>query len=178
LISSVPGQIGVLLRRRWYRNKFNQAELPFIGTGCFFENPSNISLIGNVHIGNGAYFSVGERGKIEVGNRTSININVCINASIGGSIKIGQNCGIGPNVVMRSASHNYMSKEKLIQSQGHVFADITLGDDVWIGANAVILGGVVIGTGAVVAAGAVVTKDVPAYAVVMGVPARQSHSRV
>ena len=64
---------------------------------------------------------------------------------------------------------------------GYTFADesyfeeyrgTTIGNDVWIGANAIVIDGVRIGDGAVVAAGAVVTKDVPAYAIVGGVPAR------
>lgn len=49
---------------------------------------------------------------------------------------------------------------------------ITLGDDVWIGANSVILPGVTIGRGAVIGAGAVVTKDIPEYAIAVGNPAR------
>lgn len=49
---------------------------------------------------------------------------------------------------------------------------ITIGDNVWVGENAVILGGVTIGDGAVVAANAVVTKDVPSAAIVAGIPAK------
>ena len=55
---------------------------------------------------------------------------------------------------------------------GHNPADIMIGDDVWIGANAVILGGIKIGKGAVIGAGAVVTKDIPSNAVAVGVPAK------
>jgi acetyltransferase-like isoleucine patch superfamily enzyme len=56
-------------------------------------------------------------------------------------------------------------------SVDHVMAPVTIGDDVWIGAHAVVTGGVEIGRGAVVAAGAVVTRDVPPHAIVGGVPA-------
>ncbi len=54
---------------------------------------------------------------------------------------------------------------------------ITIGNDVWIGSRAMILSGVTIGTGAIIAAGAIVTKDVPPYAIVMGVPAKISRYR-
>jgi acetyltransferase-like isoleucine patch superfamily enzyme len=173
----MPGQVGVVMRRKFFKRKLHFSEIPYIGVGCVFENPRNISLFGNVHIGNGAFFSADGVGSIKVGTKTSLNINVCLNASVGGCITIGSNVGIGPNVVMRTASHRFKDRDKLIQSQGHEYGDIRIGDDVWIGANAVILGGVEIGSGAVIAAGAVVTKDVPAYAVVMGVPARQCGSR-
>ena len=55
--------------------------------------------------------------------------------------------------------------------------DITIGHDVWIGAHAIILGGVTIGNGAVIAANAVVTKEVPAFSIVAGVPAKIIGSR-
>lgn len=57
------------------------------------------------------------------------------------------------------------------------FARTEVGDDVWIGARAVVIGGVSIGRGAIVAAGSVVTRNVPAYAIVAGVPARVVASR-
>ncbi|MBN1431653.1 MAG: acyltransferase [Methanomicrobiaceae archaeon] len=100
-----------------------------------------------------------------------------LNADCGGSIIIGNNVLIGPNVVVRSADHNFSSADTLIQKQGHTGGRITIEDDVWIGANAVILKGVTIKTGAVVGAGAVVTKDVDEYVIAGGVPAKKISSR-
>lgn len=55
--------------------------------------------------------------------------------------------------------------------QGHIHQNICIGDDVWIGYGAQVMGGVTIGSGSIVGAGAIVTKDVPEYTVVAGVPA-------
>jgi len=68
--------------------------------------------------------------------------------------------------------HNYEDLNLRIDEQGVRTKEIKIDDDVWIGANAVITAGVHIGRHAVVAAGAVVTKDVPEYCVVAGVPAK------
>ena len=57
-------------------------------------------------------------------------------------------------------------------AQGGTVVQVTIGDDVWIGTRAIILPGVTIGNGVIIGAGAVVTKDVPDYAIVGGVPAR------
>jgi len=76
-------------------------------------------------------------------------------------------------VSLIASGHAYQRRDLPINKQGTAnAAGLTIGDDVWIGANAVVLPGVVVGTGAVIAAGAVVTADVPPYAVAAGVPAR------
>ena len=75
------------------------------------------------------------------------------------------------------ASNHGMAAEELIVRQPWSRGDVSIGDDVWIGAGAVILPGVWIGRGAVVAAGAVVRQDVEEYAIVAGVPARVIGSR-
>ena len=101
-----------------------------------------------------------------------MNNNVMINARGKGGITIGDNVLIGPNVVLRSNNHMFQDVLIPIREQGMTQGEIVVGDDVWIASNAVILAGVKIGRGAVVAAGGVVTKDVPDYAVVGGVPAK------
>lgn len=96
-------------------------------------------------------------------------------------LKIGDFCSIGPNVsFILSADHNIntissfpfkvkVMKEKL---EGISKGDIIVDNDVWIGYGSVILSGVHIGQGAVIAAGSVVTKNVPPYAIMGGVPAK------
>lgn len=85
-----------------------------------------------------------------------------------GGITIGDGSLIGHNVVLATINHDLNPRN----NRKNHYAPITIGNHVWIGSNATILPGVIIGDWAVVAAGAVVTKDVPAYTVVGGVPAK------
>ena len=170
-IRFIPGRIGSVVRRAWYGRRFQKSDKVYMGMGCEFISPHTISFEDSVSIGKNSFFTA-EGGSIVVGNNTAFNMNVHINASVGGKIQIGEWCLIGPNVVMRTANHRYDNPNLFIRQQGHCAGDIYIEDDVWIGANAVILGGVHIGRGAVVGAVAVVTKDVPSMAIVIGVPAK------
>ena len=167
----MPGKTGNALRRIWFRRRFQSSGNFSCATGCEFRSPQTIRFGGVVSIGKNSFFSA-EGGFIQVGDHCAFNMNVHINASVGGSIVIGDHCLIGPNVVMRTAGHRFDDANQLIRMSGHNPADIMIGDDVWIGANAVILGGINIGKGAVIGAGAVVTKDIPSNAVAVGVPAK------
>lgn len=79
---------------------------------------------------------------------------------------------IGPDVVILTRTHSIDRVDVPMIEQGFWTGKVTIGNDVWIGMRSVIMPGVNIGNGAVVGAGAVVTKDVPDYAIVGGVPAR------
>ncbi len=79
---------------------------------------------------------------------------------------------LGPNVSIITANHTFDARDTAVRVQPQSERDVHIGEDVWIGANAVILPGVTIGNGAIVAAGAVVNRDVDAFTVVGGVPAR------
>ena len=86
-----------------------------------------------------------------------------------GKITIGDNCKFGPKVMILSVTHPV---EPDARRDGiNIPIDVTIGDDVWIGAGAIILPGVTIGNKAVIGAGSVVTKDVPESCVVAGNPA-------
>lgn len=122
-------------------------------------------------MGRSGFFSA-EGGAIEVGEDVSFNTNVHINASVGGTIRIGKSCLIGPNSVMRTANHRFDRVDIAIRRQGHESGDIEIGEDCWIGANVVLVGGIHIGAGSVIAAGAVVVDSVPAGALAGGVPAK------
>lgn len=91
-------------------------------------------------------------------------------------IQIGQYCLIASGVRFIDHDHD-MQLGMPMKQQECITAAIFIGDDVWIGANAVILKGVTIGNGAVIAAGAVVNKSIPAYEIWGGVPAKKIGER-
>lgn len=93
-------------------------------------------------------------------------------ASESARIVIRAHAMFGPNVIVITANHTFDSRNTFVGAQPQREQDVCIGEDVWIGANAVILPGVTIGNGAVVAAGAVVNMDVEPFSVVGGVPAR------
>jgi acetyltransferase-like isoleucine patch superfamily enzyme len=94
-----------------------------------------------------------------------------------GGIKVGDYVLIGPNVVIASSQHRYNIEKIPIMFQGHEKKAVVIGNDVWIGANAVVLPGVTIADGTIVGAGAVVTSDTEPYSIVCGVPARKIGER-
>ena len=95
---------------------------------------------------------------------------------------IGNYCSIGDDVIIDLDSEHYIENVSTFPfhakylhddyNESRNKGDLIIDDDVWIGARAILLAGVHIGQGAVVAAGAVVSKDVPPYAIVGGVPAK------
>ena len=91
---------------------------------------------------------------------------------IQGDIVMGDGVRIGAHTLMIATEHNFSRRDEPIFKQGVTIKPIRIGSDVYIGSNVSILGGVTIGSGAVIAGGAVVTRDVPAYTIVGGVPAR------
>lgn len=109
--------------------------------------------------------------KIEIGDGSWIG-SYCNLRSVDNEIIIGKNVIIAQFVSMISDSHAYEGVTKIIKDQGIFGGKIIIKDNVWIGCNSVILHDVAIETGSVVAAGSVVTKSVPAYCVVAGVPAK------
>lgn len=107
-------------------------------------------------------------GDVVVGDHTRIGIH----CTVIGPVTIGSHVNLAQGITVTALNHNFKDTTLRIDEQGISTRQVTIGDDVWIGANAVILPGVTIGKHVVVAAGAVVTKDVPDNSLVGGVPAR------
>lgn len=135
------------------------------GKNCVFSQSCSyftyefIQMGDDVFIGKNAFFSSAKEAEILIGNDVMIGPGVTI---LCGDHEIGQ---VG--VTMTKATHDPKKNSK----------SVAICDDVWIGANSVLLKGIIVGEGAVVAAGSVVTKDVPEYVVVSGVPAKFMKNR-
>jgi maltose O-acetyltransferase len=104
----------------------------------------------------------------ELGTRCLIQSNVTI----------GNHVIMGPDVKIYSRNHKSERTDVPVQSQGKEYFETRIGDDVWIGANVIILPGVTIGDHSIIAAGSVVTKNIEAYSVTGGVPAKLIKKRV
>lgn len=105
-----------------------------------------------------------------LGNNVDLAKDVII--TTGGGVFIGDRTLVGYRTQILSANHSIPPIGEPFPISGDNFGEVYIGNDVWIGANCIITAGVRIGKGAVVAAGSVVTKDVPANAIVGGVPAK------
>jgi len=120
----------------------------------------------NVNIEHGAYFGSGK--DIEIGDNSGLGFN----CRVYGPLKIGNDVMMGPDVMIFTQNHETSRLDIPMRLQTAPKIPVEIGDDVWIGARAIILPGRKIGKGAIIGAGAVVTKDVPDYAVVGGNPAK------
>jgi len=132
-----------------------------------------VTIGNNFKIWHRCFLSVGI-GKINFGDNGHIGVDVYINASKG-LVNIGNNVAIGPKTQIYSYSDQYKKDIKI--GEFHKVGDVNIKNNVLIGAGSIILPGVTIKDGAIVAAGAVVTKDVPQYVIVGGVPAKEIGKR-
>jgi acetyltransferase-like isoleucine patch superfamily enzyme len=112
---------------------------------------------------------------ISIGNHVGISQNCFI--QVRGFVSIGSNVILGPNVSIFSSNHIFSDLQLPIKEQGESRDGVVVEDNVWLGAGSIVLDGVRIGTGSVVAAGSVVTKDVPPFTIVGGIPAVEIKKR-
>lgn len=121
----------------------------------------------NIVIKHGAYFGDGEN--IIIGNNSQLGIN----CKVENDLVIGDNVLMGPDIIIFSSEHEFKNLDIPIMFQGAKRKNpVIIGNDVWIGTRAVIMPGIKIGDHSIIGANAVVTKDIPAYAIVGGVPAK------
>jgi len=192
-----------LVRGLLYRITFrNSAGLLLIGPGVKIRNKRKLTVGKNFIAEDYAEISCYSRRGMVFGNKVTIGkysvirastlwggipgegLKVGSNSNIGpfgyifcsGYVEIGSNVLIGPRVSIFAENHNFEGKS-VIKELGVTRSFVKIEDDCWIASNSTILAGVTVGRGSVVAAGSVVTKDVPAYSVVAGIPAKIIRSR-
>jgi len=151
------------------------------GHSCFidddvtiFSHPDGgeVRLGDRVHLYRGTIIEVGRGGSVIIEDDTHIQAGCNLKGFLR-SVRIGRNVQVAPHCGFSPYEHNFEDIKSPIKDQGIRSAgDIVLEDDVWLGQGVQVLEGVRIGRGAVIGAGAVVNKDIPAYAVAVGVPTR------
>jgi len=140
-----------------------------IEPGVLVFHPETITLGENVYVGHQSILKGYYKNSMTIGDQTWIG-QQCFFHSAGG-ISIGSKVGIGPGVKILTSRHGEAGRDVAILDSPIEFGEVVIEDHADLGVGAVVLPGVRIGRGAQVGAGAVVSKDVPAYAVVAGVPA-------
>jgi acetyltransferase-like isoleucine patch superfamily enzyme len=197
----VPTVVGIGLRAFVYRAIMKLDGLPAIEPGVRISYASNVHLGQNVYLDRGVYLHALPAG-ISIGDNTFImhhtmlhvfnfrdlpqaEIRIGKNCFMGefnvvrgqGGVKIGNDVYTGPMVQIVAVNHVYDDPTRLIRQQGITAQGIAIEDDVWIGANAVILDGVTVGRGSIIGAGAVVANDIPPYSIAVGAPAKPIKDR-
>lgn len=146
---------------------FKQIKYPFaLYPNTYIRNKSKISFGENVTVAYGAFIS--PKIHLIVGN----NVWLGNNCFIAGKVEIGNDVMIGPNVSIPGANHTFKETSIPMRNQGNSMVGTVIENDVWIGANVVILDGTTIGQGSIIAAGSIVTKSIEQYSIVAGVPAK------
>jgi acetyltransferase-like isoleucine patch superfamily enzyme len=130
-----------------------------------------VELADRVKIHEDTQILVGPGGSVHIGTATSIHRG-CQIESYQASIRIGCRVEIAPRCAFQSFDHGMAPEFPISKQALTTKGPITIEDDAWLGYGVIVLSGVCIGEGAVIGAGSVVTKDVPAGAVAVGVPAR------
>lgn len=143
-----------------------------LGRGVALEGRARIRLGDGVSLKDSVFVGArGAHGSVDIGPNTRVDRQTQLFG--GGGIRLGAGCAVAAGVIVYSQSNQYRADPaRPVLDQPLVHAPVHVGDDVWIGAGAVLLPGVTVGDHAVIGAGAVVTSDVAPWTVVAGVPAR------
>jgi acetyltransferase-like isoleucine patch superfamily enzyme len=166
--------LGRYLRRRFFTaagRRWRTNGLVFFGRGLELE----ITARGRIDFGRFVWIGDGTKircheGRVEIGDKTVMGQECTISAYQ--HVRIGQQCVIADRAMFIDFDHGVVEVERPIRQQGIYKRDVVVGSNVWIGYGACVLRGVSVGDNSIVGTNSVVTKDVPANAVVAGIPAR------
>ncbi|MBF0420167.1 MAG: acyltransferase [Magnetococcales bacterium] len=157
-----------------YRQLYFLLMFPFYGRldrSCFISPFASVRVHHQVFLGDHSVINRNSIiwAKLISGSNLHLNPGACIY----GNVVAGDNVMIAPNAVISGGNHGFIRNGIPMYFQTCTSYGIRIGNDVWIGANAVILDGVTVGEGAIIAAGAIVAKDIEPYSIVAGVPAKE-----
>ncbi|HED54677.1 MAG TPA: acyltransferase [Phycisphaerales bacterium] len=197
LTRGCPGALGLLLRQKLVAPLLGDCGRGLaMGSGVVLRHPKRIVLGDGVvlddnccldansdqevgiRIGSRSMFGHTTRvcsklGTVSIGSNCGFGAGITVHSSVGGSVTIGDNCLVAGNCYLGGGQYHTERTDIPIVEQGHISGQhLTIGDNCWIGAGAVVINGVRLGRDVIVAAGAVVTRDVPDFAIVGGVPAK------
>jgi acetyltransferase-like isoleucine patch superfamily enzyme len=160
-----------LARRKLLTPRLKLDGLAFIGPRVVLE----IGRDARIELGRWSWLGHGTKirsheGVVSIGAKTVLGQECTISAYQ--HVSIGRECVIADRVMLIDFDHGVVEVERPVRLQGIYKRDVRVGNNVWIGYGACILRGVTVGDNAIIGTSAVVTRDVPANAVVAGVPAR------
>jgi acetyltransferase-like isoleucine patch superfamily enzyme len=170
-----PGYLRLMLRWLWlklrWRRRLQTDGMCFICPGVKFE----IGREGKVRLGRWSWLGHGckvrsHEGEVSIGAKSVLGQECTISAYQ--HVSIGRECIIADRVMMIDFDHGMVEVERPIRTQGIYKRDVNVGNNVWIGYGACLLRGATVGDNSVIGTSAVVTCDVPANAVVGGIPAK------
>lgn len=143
--------------------------------GALVFHPENIFLGTDVYVGHNAILKGYHKNRLDIGDGSWIGQQAFLHSA--GGLRVGSHVGIGPGVRIITSSHEEAGRGTPVLHAPLVFREVVIHDDVDLGISSTVLPGVTIGQGAVIGAGAVVARDIPAYVVAAGVPARVIRER-
>ncbi len=196
LLAWIPSIVGIGVRSVAYKLILHSDGLPAIEDHVRICRPEDVSLGAGAYIDHGVYLHGGSGGLrvgahswimsgcrlhvfnfrniahagIHIGSRTFVGEGTVMRGQ--GGITIGNNVLFGPRVQVLAVDHVFTDTRRPIMDQGITAVGITVEDNCWIGAGAILLDGVTIGRGSCVGAGAIVTKSIPPHSLALGVPAK------
>ena len=196
-LQPIPSIVGVIIRFFIYRFLINTKGFYGIEENITITHAHNLFLYKNAYIGKNSYIGASGKG-IHIGENTIILDNAYIsifrfNEDSDSEVRIGNECSIssgvtihghngvvigdgtifGPRCTIVTGNHGFISKSTQYRTASIPKQNgVVIGNNVWVGAGCTFLPSVQVGNGAVIGAGSVITKNVPAYTVVAGVPAK------